>query len=87
MAATSANTRLASAGRTNKHLQIQGHFVKRIFILQMSTNIVSLKKYFGKKRFQTRRTPSAKTLYATLTKKNYTARHETIENNNKWKKT
>jgi hypothetical protein len=28
----------------------------------MSTNIVSLNKHFGKKRFQTRRTPSAKTL-------------------------
>jgi hypothetical protein len=43
-----------------------------IFSLQMSTNIVSLFKHFGRQRFQTCRLPTAKTLPATSRLKNQT---------------
>ena len=39
---------------TSKHLQIQGRSAKRIFILQMPRNIVSLFIRFGRRVFQNR---------------------------------
>ena len=47
---------------TSKHLQIQGRSAKRIFILQMPRNIVSLFKRFGRRVFQNRTSSSCKTL-------------------------
>jgi hypothetical protein len=51
---------------TSKHLQIQGRFAKRIFILQMPRNIVSLFKRFGRRVFQNRTSSSCKPLAATI---------------------
>ena len=50
---------------TSKHLQIQGRSAKRIFILQMPRNIVSLFKRFGRLVFQNRTSSSCKTLCRT----------------------
>ncbi len=47
---------------TSKHLQIQGRSAKRIFILQMPRNIVSLFKRFGRRVFQIRTSSSCKPL-------------------------
>ncbi len=49
---------------TSKHLQIQGRSAKRIFILQMPRNIVSLFKHFGRHSFKPQTKQVAKTLVA-----------------------
>lgn len=48
---------------TSKHLQIQGRSAKRIFILQMHRNILSLFKRFGRQRFQNGRSKQNVTCY------------------------
>jgi len=55
---------------TSKHLQIQGRSAKRIFILQMPRNIVSLFKRFGRRVFQNRTSSSCKTLGVIADKQN-----------------
>jgi|GEM_PF-6767218 len=54
---------------TSKHLQIQGRSAKRIFILQMPRNIVSLFKRFGRQVFQNRTSSSCKPLCTSHTDK------------------